>query len=194
MVERNKCMNVPELRFKGFKKEWDFCSVGDFYYFKNGLNKGKEFFGFGTPIVNFTDVFNNRGLTSDILKGRVSLSKKEISSFEVKKGDIFFTRTSETLEEIGYPSVMLDESNDTVFSGFVLRGRAINEDPLSDLFKKYVFFTNDFRKEMIRKSSMTTRALTSGTSIKKMEFYFPENKMEQEKIGIFHNHIRRHDS
>ena len=189
MVERSKCMNVPELRFKGFKQEWDFCSVGDFYYFKNGLNKGKEFFGYGTPIVNFTDVFNNRGLTSDILKGRVSLSKKEISSFEVKKGDIFFTRTSETLEEIGYPSVMLDESNDTVFSGFVLRGRAINEDPLSDLFKKYVFFTNDFRKEMIRKSSMTTRALTSGTSIKKMEFYFPENKMEQEKIGIFHSII-----
>lgn len=85
MVERSKCMNVPELRFKGFKQEWDFCSVGDFYYFKNGLNKGKEFFGYGTPIVNFTDVFNNRGLTSDILKGRVSLSKKEISSFEVKK-------------------------------------------------------------------------------------------------------------
>ena len=49
-------MNVPELRFKGFKQEWDFCSVGDFYYFKNGLNKGKEFFGYGTPIVNFTDV------------------------------------------------------------------------------------------------------------------------------------------
>ena len=190
-MERSKCMNVPELRFKGFKKEWDFCSVGDFYYFKNGLNKGKEFFGFGTPIVNFTDVFNNRGLTSDILKGRVSLSKKEISSFEVKKGDIFFTRTSETLEEIGYPSVMLDESNDTVFSGFVLRGRAINKDPLSDLFKKYVFFTNNFRKEMIRKSSMTTRALTSGTSIKKMDFYFPENKMEQEKIGIFHSIIEK---
>ena len=40
MVERSKCMNVPELRFKGFKQEWDFCSVGDFYYFKNGLNKG----------------------------------------------------------------------------------------------------------------------------------------------------------
>jgi type I restriction enzyme S subunit len=191
MIERSKCMNVPELRFKGFKKEWDFCSVGDFYYFKNGLNKGKEFFGFGTPIVNFTDVFNNRGLTSDILKGRVSLSKKEISSFEVKKGDIFFTRTSETLEEIGYPSVMLDESNDTVFSGFVLRRRAINKDPLSDLFKKYVFFTKNFRKEMIRKSSMTTRALTSGTSIKKMEFYFPENKMEQEKIGIFHSIIEK---
>ena len=35
MVERSKCMNVPELRFKGFKQEWDFCSVGDFYYFIN---------------------------------------------------------------------------------------------------------------------------------------------------------------
>lgn len=76
---------------------------------------------------------------------------------------------------------MLDESNDTVFSGFVLRGRAINEDPLSDLFKKYVFFTNDFRKEMIRKSSMTTRALTSGTSIKRWNFTFQRIKWNKKK-------------
>ena len=41
MVERSKCMNVPELRFKGFKQEWDFCSVGDFYYFRDCRKKNK---------------------------------------------------------------------------------------------------------------------------------------------------------
>lgn len=150
------------------------------------MNKGKEFFGEGTPIVNFTDVFHNRGIYAENLKGKVSLEPSEIKNYEVKKGDIFFTRTSETIEEIGYPSVMLDTAENTVFSGFVLRGRCNqSEDPLDDLFKKYVFFTDTFRVEMLKKSSMTTRALTSGTAIKNMVFQFPSSKEEQHKIGEY---------
>lgn len=175
----------PEIRFKVFTKDWEQREVGDYYYFKNGLNKGKEYFGQGTPIVNFTDVFRNRGITSQILKGKVTLEQSEIKNYEVKKGDLFFTRTSETIEEIGYPCVMLDVPESTVFSGFVLRGRTIlQEDPLDDLFKKYVFFTDAFRNEMIKKSSMTTRALTSGTAIKKMEFMYPAQIEEQHRIGV----------
>lgn len=163
--------------------------MGEFYSFKNGLNKEKEFFGQGTPIVNFTDVFHNRGLVKDNLKGLVTLTNEEIKRYEVKKGDLFFTRTSEIINEIGYPSVMLDSPDKTVFSGFVLRGREIKEDPLTNLFKKYAFFTEAFRKEMIKKSSMTTRALTSGTALKEMYFSYPSNKSEQEKIGIFFTSI-----
>ena len=175
---------IPEVRFAGFTDPWEQRKVGDYYEFKNGLNKGKEFFGSGTPIVNFTDVFHNRGIETAKLKGRVTLEPSEIKNYEVKKGDLFFTRTSETIEEIGYPSVMLDEPENTVFSGFVLRGRCfLDQDPLDDLFKKYVFFTESFRNEMLKKSSMTTRALTSGTSIKEMVFFHPSSKVEQRKIG-----------
>lgn len=182
--------DVPEVRFKGFEGAWERHTVGEYYNFKNGLNKGKEYFGTGTPIVNFTDVYHNRGIYSQNLKGTVTLSPDEIKNYEVKKGDIFFTRTSETIEEIGYPSVMLDMPEKTVFSGFVLRGRTIlADDPLNDLFKKYVFFTDVFRNEMMRKSSMTTRALTSGTSIKGMEFTHPISKAEQEKIGSYLTHL-----
>ena len=165
---------------------WEQRKVGDYYEFKNGLNKGKEFFGMGTPIVNFTDVFHKRGLLVSDLQGKVTLEQKEIDNFLVKKGDIFFTRTSETVEEIGYPSVMLESPENTVFSGFVLRGRTfLEQDPLEDVFKKYVFFTDSFRKEMMSKSSMTTRALTSGTAIKNMVFYHPLSKEEQKKIGDY---------
>ena len=177
--------NVPAIRFAGFTDAWEQREVGEYYDFKNGLNKGKSFFGSRTPIVNFTDVFHNRGLCASDLRGRVTLSPDEILNYEVRQGDIFFTRTSETIEEIGYPSVMLDAPKSTVFSGFVLRGRAINTDPLTNLFKQYVFFTSAFRLEMIKKSSMTTRALTSGTAIKQMEFLFPHDKDEQDRIGAF---------
>lgn len=181
--------NVPEVRFSGFTGPWEQRKVGEFYDFKNGLNKGKSFFGNGIPIVNFTDVFHKRGLHTSDLRGKVTLSSDEISNYEVRQGDIFFTRTSETIEEIGYPSVMLDTPKSTVFSGFVLRGRAINADPLTNLFKQYVFFTSAFRMEMIKKSSMTTRALTSGTAIKKMEFLFPHDKDEQDRIGAFFSNL-----
>lgn len=121
-----------------------------------------------------------------MLSGKVRLELPEIKNYEVKKGDIFFTRTSETIEEIGYPSVMLGEPKNTVFSGFVLRGRCfLKDEPLDNLFKKYLFFTDAFRTEMLRKSSMTTRALTSGTAIKNMEFLHPSSKEEQHRIGEF---------
>lgn len=176
---------APSIRFKGFSDAWEQRKVGDFYDFKNGLNKGKAFFGKGTPIVNFTDVFHKRGITTQMLRGRVTLTPSEISNYGVKQGDIFVTRTSETIEEIGYASVMLDSPKDTVFSGFVLRGRAIKEDPLTLKFKQFVFSTDAFRSEMIKKSSMTTRALTSGTAIKKMYFQYPVSTEEQNRIGQF---------
>ena len=183
-MDKNKA-NAPKIRFPGFTDPWEQRKVGDYYYFKNGLNKGKEFFGHGVPIVNFTDVFHNRGINALNLKGKVSLRPSEIANYMVQKGDIFFTRTSETIDEIGYPSVMIDEPKDTVFSGFVLRGRAVKEDPLTIKFKQYVFYTDEFRNEMIKKSSMTTRALTSGTAIKQMESCFPKDKREQNQIGNF---------
>jgi len=184
-MEKNK----PKVRFKGFDEDWKSEDVGKYYDFKNGLNKGKEYFGYGTPIVNFTDVFHSRGLYINNLKGKVYVNNDELKNYSVKKGDLFFTRTSETIEEIGFPSVMLDDSENTVFSGFVLRARPLNSDPLVNDFKKYVFFIESFRSEMIKKSSMTTRALTSGTAIKKMLFSFPKNKSEQQKIGSFFENL-----
>lgn len=138
-----------------------------------------------SPIVNFTDVFHNRTLYSSDINGRVYVTKNEIINNSVYKGDILFTRTSETLNEIGFPSVIMDEQNGTVFSGFLLRARARDIDPLQDNFKSYVFFADFFRNEMINKSSISTRALTSGTSISKMRFCYPIEIEEQDRIGSF---------
>lgn len=182
----NEVKNVPELRFPEFSEEWEDNLVGNIFEFKNGLNKGKEYFGYGIPIVNFKDVFHNRGIKSEYLNGKVDVSEKELQNYSVRKGDVFFTRTSEIIEEIGYPTVMMDEIPKAVFSGFVLRARPKKNSKLvDDKFKRYVFFTYSFRKEMITKSSITTRALTSGTAINKMKVIYPTSIEEQNKIGDF---------
>ncbi len=142
-------------------EEWDAVRVGDLFTFKNGLNKEKRFFGHGTPIVNYTDVFNNRALRVELIGGRVDVSSNELNAYEVLKGDVFFTRTSETVEEIGIAAVMLDDTEKTVYSGFVLRARPINES-LDDMFKTYCFSPRYFREQVTARASYTTRALTNG--------------------------------
>lgn len=86
----NDKRKVPELRFPGFKNEWEEGLVGDNFTFKNGINKGKEYFGHGIPIINFKDVYNNRAIYFDNLEGRVEASLSEIKNFSVRQGDVFF--------------------------------------------------------------------------------------------------------
>jgi type I restriction enzyme, S subunit len=150
-----------QTRLPGFRSEWAQIPLGELFTFKNGLNKAKEFFGFGTPIVNYMDVFRNAGIRCAQLTGRVSLSSQEIKNFDVKKGDVFFTRTSETADEIGMAAVILDEPDQTVFSGFVLRGRPRNS-LLCDEFKACCFRSSFVRSQIVSKASYTTRALTNG--------------------------------
>jgi type I restriction enzyme S subunit len=170
-----------QTRLPGFHGEWEVKRLGDLFTFKNGLNKGKEFFGFGTPIVNYMDVFGNSGILCSKLEGRVSLTKQEIKNFDVVKGDVLFTRTSETPEEIGMASVILDEPDETVFSGFVLRGRPKN-DILCDVFKAYCFRAPLVRNQIISKASYTTRALTNGKILSAVTLSVP-TKAEQTAIA-----------
>ena len=160
---------------------WDAVLLGDLFVFKNGLNKAKQFFGSGTPIVNYMDVFERPWIRMNDLSGRVSLSPEEIKNFEVRLGDVFFTRTSETVEEIGVASVMLDEPCDTVFSGFVLRARPRN-DRLDDRYKQYSFGSIAVRSRIISNATYTTRALTNGRSLSAVWIAVPP-KSEQRAIA-----------
>lgn len=161
-------------------KEWPKVPIGDILEFKNGLNKGKEYFGYGTPIVNYTDVYHLSGMHSSDIKGRVSLTKDEIRRFEVRKNDVFFTRTSETPEEVGLSAVLLDEIEDCAFSGFVLRGRPKN-DWLHPEYCRYCFSTKAVRSEIIKNCTYTTRALTNGRVLSSIEIPLPQ---KEEQIAI----------
>lgn len=141
--------------------DWEVIKLGDLFEFRNGLNKEKKYFGYGTPIINYMDVFRSRGIYSRQIHGKVFLSRSEINAFHAKIGDLFFTRTSETVDEIGISSVLLDDSIDTVFSGFVLRGRE-KLVKLNLEFKKYCFTEKSIRNQIISTASYTTRALTNG--------------------------------
>ena len=79
----------PKIRFSSNDKNWEEKNIGDIFFFKNGLNKDKSAFGQGTPIINYTDVYHHRGLTKDLIKGKVNLEADEIRRYKVRQGDVF---------------------------------------------------------------------------------------------------------
>ena len=174
---------VPKLRFSGFDDEWNESKFEDIYDIKNGLNKGKEYFGKGIQILNYMDVNKYEFNTEKTIEGLVELSDEEIERFSVKPNDLFFTRTSETSDEIGLTSAYVGNPIKCVFSGFLLRARPKMD--LNSLFFAYYLRTPKQRNNIIKVSSITTRALISGGNLSKMKINIPTIEEQNKIVNLF---------
>ena len=74
-------------------KEWEVERLGNKGSFKNGINKSKEDFGFGTKFVNIIDAYNGEEIYESSL-GRLNASNPEIEIYKLQKGDIILVRSS----------------------------------------------------------------------------------------------------
>ena len=169
-----------------FENKIKMVKIGDLFEFKNGINKNKNSFGKGTPIINYTNVYKKNKLYFKDLSGLVEASEEELNRYSVKRGDVFFTRTSETIEEIGFASVLLEDIEKCVFSGFLLRARPIT-DLLLPEYCAYCFSTSSIRNAIIKKSTYTTRALTNGTSLSLIEIPLPPLEIQKRIVEVLDN-------
>ena len=163
-----------------FTDEWSEHKFENIFDIKNGLNKGKDYFGEGIRILNYMDVNKYELNTENTIKGLVELTDDEIERYSVKPNDLFFTRTSETSEEIGLTSAYMGNTIKCVFSGFLLRARPKID--LNSLFFAYYLRSPRQRNNIIKFSSITTRALISGGNLSKMKIKYPSIE-EQNKIA-----------
>lgn len=125
--------------------EWKEKKLGELGFTYTGLSgKISKDFGSGRPYIPYLNIFNNSIIDVSILDYVV------INSYEkqnkVKKGDLFFTTSSETFEEVGMTSVLLDELEDCYLNSFCFGFRLHNFDDLLPEFAHYLF-----RSELVRK-------------------------------------------
>ena len=136
---------------------WDFVQLGELYEVHNGLSKGRQFFGRGYPFLSFSTVFNNWFLPKK-LPNLVQSSDKERESYSILRGDVFVTRTSETMDELGMSSVALMDYPNATYNGFTKRLRPIDKKRILPEYIGYYLRCNEFRSKFIAFSTMTTRA------------------------------------
>jgi type I restriction enzyme S subunit len=149
----------------------------------NGLSgKTKEDFSTGKPYIQYKQVFDSPKIQIQNC-GLVEISKNE-SQNRVKFGDVFFTISSETPDEIGMSSVLLDEVDEIYLNSFCFGYRPFSFGILSPLFASYLFRNSSFRKKIVKIAQGSTRYNISKDELMKIEISLP-NVDEQIIIASF---------
>ncbi len=161
---------------------WQICRLRNIGTLQNGISKGGEFFGHGFPFVSYSDVYRNFSLPMQV-SGLIDSSDEERRNYSVEAGDIFFTRTSETIEEVGFSSVCEETIPDATFAGFLIRVRPFTDDLVSK-FAKYYFRSNHHRYYLVKQMNLVTRASLGQDLLKSMPVLVPP-KDEQISIAAY---------
>ena len=148
----------------------------------NGISKGGEFFGSGYPFVSYSDVYKNDWLPASV-KGLVESTPEERKHYSVREGDVFFTRTSETVDELGMAGACLKTIPDAVFAGFLIRFRPDTTE-LAVEYYKYYFRNVSLRNFFTKETMLVTRASLSQDLLRSMMVVVPP-RSEQIAIARF---------
>lgn len=121
--------------------------LGDLGYTYPGLSgKSKDDFGSGKPYIPYMNIFSNAKIKKSFLE-YVDIKPGDRQN-KVQKGDLFFTTSSETVEEVGMTSVLLDEIGEAYLNSFCFGFRLYNFDTLLPEFAAYLFRSEEVRKKI----------------------------------------------
>ena len=169
--------------FGDIPESWEVSKLGYLGSFQNGVSKGGDYFGSGYPFVNYADIYKNFSLPLKV-EALANSTEEDRISYSVEKGDVFFTRTSETIEEIGIASTCLETIPNAVFSGFTIRFRPDLKSSLFEGFSKYFFRSNYVRISFTKEMNLVTRASLSQTLLKSLTIFLPSLE-EQKSIAKY---------
>lgn len=177
-----------EIRFKDDNgndyEDWFETSLGNIGNTFNGLTgKSKENFGIGgKPYIQYKQIFDNSRINIDKCEF-VEITGKDNQN-SVQFGDVFFTVSSETPNEIGTASVLLDNVKEMYLNSFCFGYRANSLKVLVPEFSRYLFRSELFRNEIIKLAQGSTRYNMSKVSLMKLIVSLPQAE-EQIKIANF---------
>lgn len=174
-----------QIRFKDENGEdypdWEEKKLGELGETYNGLTgKSGDDFGIGANFITYMQIFSDSRISQNFGKVRINPGEKQNT---VEYGDIFFTTSSETPEETGYTSVLLNNPSDTYLNSFCFGYRA-DKNILSPEFARYLFHSSNVRSSIVRLAQGSTRYNISKIQLMKMKLAIPSFE-EQQKIATF---------
>lgn len=180
MIEQSTL--VPQRRFKEFKstQAWEQFELKNMGKTFTGLSgKTKDDFGHGSAeFVTYMNVFSNP-ISDTTMTENVEIDLKQN---KLEYGDVLFTVSSETPQEVGMSSVWLSNRPNVYLNSFCFGYRpTVN---VSYLFLAYLFRSDTVRKKMMLLAQGISRYNISKNKVMELQVELP-NISEQEKIGSF---------
>lgn len=175
---------VPKLRFKEFENsgEWEEKKISDLGETISGLTgKSKDDFGAGKPFVTYKQVFDNSEINFEQCE-RVQISDDE-NQTSLQQGDILFTTSSETPNEVGFASVLIDFPKEkTYLNSFCFALRPFNIEKTQPQFSRYLFHSPIYRRSVTAIAQGSTRYNISKGAFVEIQVPIPA-PTEQQKIA-----------
>ena len=151
------------------KVELSFSDFGESY---SGLSgKSAEDFGEGCPYITYMNVNQNQIIDTTNV-GLVKINEAEQQSV-VRYGDILFTLSSETPEEVGMGAVYLGKTYPLYLNSFCFGVHIIDESKIFPPFLAYYISTQSFRKAVYPLAQGSTRFNLQKSDFMKKVFPFP---------------------
>ena len=145
-----------------------FSDIGENY---SGLSgKSAEDFGSGKPYITYVSIYANNFVEDDCC-GKVSVKRDEKQNV-VQKGDMLFTLSSETPEEVCYGAVYSGNSTETYLNSFCF-GVRNTEGKVFSPYMAYFFNSNRFRREVYPLAQGSTRFNLQKSDFLQKQFSYP---------------------
>ncbi len=171
---------TPAIRFKGFFEPWKEKKLGNIGETYSGLSgKCKIDFGHGEGrFVTYMNVFSNT-ISDPKMTENVEIDN---SQNEVKFGDVFFTISSETPDEVGMSSVWASNVSDVYLNSFCFGFRPFIK--VNIYYFAYMLRSNDFRRKVSFLAQGISRYNISKNKVLDISVSIPSLD-EQHKIGTY---------
>jgi len=181
MTESRK---VPKLRFPEFSGDWEQRKLGDVGSTYTGLSgKTKVDFGHGkAKFVTYMNVFSNT-VASSMMIEPIEIDERQN---KVLYGDVFFTTSSETPEEVGMSSVWLENSDNTYLNSFCFGYRP--KEHFDPYYLAYMLRSPSIRGKIVFLAQGISRYNISKNKMMDIEIPIPQIK-EQNQIGLFFHNL-----
>ena len=178
---------AQQLRFKDDNgnnyPDWQEKTLGEIGNSFNGLTgKTAKDFGEGKKYIQYKQIFDKPYIDFNDC-GFVNIIENEKQN-ECKIGDVFFTVSSETKEEIAMSSVIESSVDFPVYLNSFCFGIRFKENVLIPKFSRFYFRNEIFRKSVIVLAQGSTRFNLSKVNFMKLAITIPSIE-EQTKIANF---------
>ena len=170
----------PEIRFAGFAEPWEWRKLGDIGETYTGLSgKTKDDFGHGQArFVTYMNVFSNP-ISNPEMTEPIEIDPKQ---HEVEVGDVFFTTSSETPEEVGMSSVLLEKQGKTYLNSFCFGFRP--SEKMDSYYLAYMLRSEPAREKIILLAQGISRYNISKNKVMEIAVSLPSLD-EQKLIGQY---------